>query len=327
MHKLASIAALTLSSSLLMACGGTVPPKTTTTAGQVDTAPEMKITMPELAKPSATSVDPRRAIAADKGNGSFEALVAWMPNDANAVMVCAKKTSAPMDKLLLPLQEVLPSELFSLATGVHTLPASFRGVAGDGAEDGLVLIRAEGTDAQSKKSGVFFAPKGTKSLVKTGRKVSGLATKDNTIMNMESWTEIALDDAHVAMVPRDRVEGFALAVSGRKTGQPVALKGTEPQLTPALVAQAWVVPTAAGSMEGFGVAFADLRLEETTAGDLAMHVVLTAALGDQEKVAKALRGAVQKADGVATADYRKARVAAGENNTVTLDVTFAKTSH
>jgi hypothetical protein len=324
MHKLASIAALSLSTSLLMACGGTMPPKTTTTAGQLDTAPEIKVTMPELARPSAASADPRRAIA-DKG--SFEALVAWMPNDANAVMVCAKKTTAPMDRLLQPLQEVLPSELLSLATGVHTLPSSFRGVAGDGADDGLVLVRTEGTDAQSKKTGVFFAPKGTKSLVKTGRKVSGLATKDNTIMNMESWTEVALDDAHVAMVPRDRVEGFALAVSGRKTGQPVALKGTEPQLTPTLVAEAWVVPTAAGSMEGFGVAFADLRLDETTAGDLAMHVVLTAALGDQEKLAKALKAAVQKADGVAAADYRKARVATGDNNTVTLDVAFARTSH
>lgn len=320
MNRFASFAVV---SSLLVACGGALPPKTTTTAGQIDTAPEIKVTMPELAKPSATSIDPRREIA-DKA--SLAALVAYMPNDANALMVCQKKTVAPMDKLLEPLREALPAELYSLASQVHTLPSSFRGVAGDGADDGLVLVRTEGTDALAKKSGVFFVPKGTKALVKTGKKVSGLATKDNTIMNMESWTEIALDDAHVAMVPRDRVEAFTLAVAGRKTGQPLALRGTEPQLTPAVVAEAWVAPTAAGTMEGYGVAFANLRLEETGGGDLSMHVVLTASLGDQEKVAKGLREAIKKAEGPTAADYRKARVATGDNNTVTLDMTFAKSA-
>ena len=300
-----------------------MPPKTTTTGGQVDTAPEIKITMPELAKPSAAAADPRRDIA-DKS--SVAALVAYMPNDSNAVMLCAKKTTAPMDKLLEPLREALPAELFALASQIHTLPSSLRSVAEDGAEDGLVLVRTEGTGLDAKKSGVFFAPKGTKQLAKTGKKVSGLGTKDNTIMNMESWTEVALDDAHVAMVPRDRVEAFAVAVSARKTGQPLALKGTEPQLSPALVAEAWVAPTAAGSMEGYGIAFADLRLEETTGGDLAMHLVLTAALGVQEKAAKAVRDAIKKAEGVAAADYKKARVATGDNNTLTVDMTFAKSA-
>ncbi len=320
MKRIGSFASFAAISSILAACAATPAPKTTTTSTQID-APEMKITMPELAKASAAAADPRREIA-DKG--SLAALMAWVPNDSNAVMVCAKKTTAPMDTLLTPLRDVLPAELFALASGVHTLPSSFRGIAGDGAEDGLVVVRTEGTDAQAKKSGVFFVPKGTKQLTKTGKKISGLATKDNTIMNMESWTEVALDDTHVAMVPRDRVEPFALAVTGRKTGQPLALKGTEPQLTPALVAEAWVVPTAAGTLDGYGVAFADLRLDEIGGGDLAMHLVLTSALGDQDKMAKAIRDAIKKAEGPAAADYKKARVTTGDNNTLTLDMTFAK---
>lgn len=307
-------------SSLVLAAGAcrpAAPPRTTTTAGHIE-APDFRVTMPELARPSEKAADPRRDVA-DKA--SLAALMAWMPNDANAVMVCAKPTTAPMDKLLWPLRDVLPAELFALVTGVHTLPAAMRSVAGDGLADGLVLVRAEGTGPDATKSGVLFVPKGTKHLAKGPgtRRVSGLAAKDNAVLSMESWTELALDDTHAALVPRARVDAFATAVTGRKTGQPAALKGAEPQLGASLVAEAWVAPTGAGTMDGFGVAFADLRLEETPSGDLAMHLVLTAALGDQDKLAKALQDAVRKAEG---GDYRHARVVSGENNTVTLDVPF-----
>ena len=300
-------------SAMTFGCQPAAPPKTTTSAAEAP-APEIKVTMPELAKASAAAADPRKAIA-DKG--SVEALVAWMPNESNAVMLCGKKSAQPVDKMLAPMRGAVPTELYALVSGLGVLPTSLRNAAGDDG-DGPIVVRLEDA-ATGKKSAILYAAKGTKGI--TGRKVSGLRTKDNMVLGMETWSQIAIDDSHVALVPREKVEDFVKPVVARKTGEPLALTGQKPAMTPTLLAAAWVVPTSSPT-DAFTAADASLRLDEAASGELTLHVAMNAAAGERDKMNKAVRDALAKAEGPNAADYRRARVQTLEDE-LTFDVTFA----
>src|SRR5262249_35771738 len=157
-----------------------------------------------------------------------------------------------------------------------------------GADGGVIVVRADEPGPLPQETAIVYVPKGTKGL--GDKKVFGLATKDNEVLNMPTWTTIVLDDVHVALSPRPRVEAFANAVEGRATGPPAALKGAPLAVPASSIAPAWVIPSAQA-------AYATLRLEATPTGDLALHVALLAIEGEGDDLAKTFREALRKADG------------------------------
>jgi len=231
-------------------------------------------------------------------------LVRFMPDSARNVMLLSLAGELfPFDKLIEPLDDVLPFDAKALIGGIRPLSMGAVSIgAGDQKFAPLAIVHMEDDWSQTI---ILRAPDGTgPRAAKMTQKLDGLPFEQPEI----SWSTLVLDDHTFALVRAANAPALAHAVKQHKIGRPRVL--TRP-LSPVdgLIAEVRSTPAKGGALMGGehveeAVAVIRKDRDETITLALSLHC----AHGKGRVVAGRLADAAAKASGRIAEVYRAGKI-------------------
>lgn len=232
----------------------------------------------------------------------LDALVRWLPNGSDAVLVLSKKGSqVPLEPLLDPIASLLPSEL----TGLFLDARSLRDVlsAAAGPPNGPVLIRCEGKGMEG--STVFARIDGGTEALSARAKPNALGLRVSAT-GSDDVSLVVLSSYEVALAKQSGVDALSNAVASSNRGHPVALGGQSLVESPALLAEAWVL-TRHAETDARGIVSVHVRVDEVGRG-VGLSLRIRSLAGQTDKLRDLFKRTTATAKGPLAPSYKKARM-------------------